>query len=60
IVAYILDVNAPGNVLFLSKRFACLLLMQSHKNFIILVHNAVYSLVHFNTDGSGFLTVFFL
>ena len=59
-ILYILYFSSISIFLFLSKRFACLVLMQRHKNFIILVHNAVYSLVHFNTDGSGFLTVFFL
>jgi len=33
--------------------------MQSHKNFIILVHNTVYYLMHFNTVGRALLTLFF-
>ncbi|EFC56662.1 hypothetical protein ENTCAN_06530 [Enterobacter cancerogenus ATCC 35316] len=36
-VIYIRYGASPGNVLIISKRFACLLLMQRHKYFIILV-----------------------
>jgi len=45
-------------ILILSKRFACLVLMQSHKNFIILVHNNANYLMDFNTEGCGLLTSF--